>query len=137
MIHDLGNKIKVVNALDATAISTDTTTSGAVIDTQGFGSGAVLVRVAAFTDGSYIINMQEGDAPNLSDAADIPAARISNTAQALTAVDETDKIGFIANKRYVRVQVDSSSTSSGATLLGNCILSDPDLGPVGTHSITA
>lgn len=137
MIHDLANNTKVVNALDATAIGSDTTTSGAVIDTKGFGSAMMIVAVTDYTDGSYIANVQEGDASNLSDAADIPATRIPTTAQALTAVDEQDKIGFIANKRYVRVQVDSSSTTTGATLKAVCVLGNPDSGPVGTHSVSA
>ena len=136
MINDLGNNIKSVNALDATTIATDTDTNGEIIDTQGYEGGAMILRLGAYTDGTYTLKVQEGDEANLSDAADIPAARIVGTASALAAANAHDKLGFIADKRYVRAVVTSASTTSGALNIGQCILGYPNQGAVPTHVVT-
>jgi hypothetical protein len=68
--------IKAISALDAVALSA--TTNGIVIDTQGYESLAFTINVGDFAtfDGTnnLTITVQEGDASNLSDAANIPTA---------------------------------------------------------------
>lgn len=76
MGKNLMQDIKAISALDAVALSA--TTSGLVIDTQGYESLAFTLNVGAFVtfDGTnnLTITVQEGDQANLSDAANIAAA---------------------------------------------------------------
>lgn len=137
MIKDLGNNSKSLNALDASTIATDTDTNGNVVDTQGYEAGVMLLRLGAYTDGTYTLKVQEGDEINGSDMADIPAERIIGTASALAAANNHDKLGFIANKQYVRAVVTSASTTSGALVLAQCVLACPNQGPSADHVVSA
>ena len=94
------------------------------------------LRIGTLTDGTYTLGIEESDASG-SGYADIPAARIVGTAKALNAANEHDKLGFIANKRYVRMTVTSASTTTGADVTGICLLGDPSQCPVDTHDETA
>lgn len=134
MIKDLGNNLGVFNALDSATVATDTTTAGIVIDTKGFQSGAMCLRVSAYTDGTYTLSVTECATSGGSYTA-IPASRIVGTATALNSANEHDKLGFIANQRYVKASIVSASTSSGAVLSASCLLGDPDQGPVATHDV--
>ena len=133
MIKDLKNNLSTLNALDAATIATDTTTNGIAIDTQGYESGVMNLRVGTFSDGTYTLGVEESDASG-SGYTDIPAARIVGTALALAGANEHDSIGFVANKRYVRATILSASTSSGADITASCSLGAPNQGPVATHT---
>lgn len=128
---DLKNNIEVVDAFDA-AISSDTTTSGDIIDTQGYQSATFVLRPFAYTDGTYTPVIQDGDAANLSDAAAVEDTYLLGTeaAAAIDADDEIRTIGYAGKKRYIRLQVASTSTTSGASLIGECILGHPEDAPV-------
>lgn len=133
MIKDLKNNLSVLNALAAATIATDTTTNGIAIDTQGYQSGVMMLRVGTFVDGTYMLGVEESDASG-SGYTDIPAARIVGTALALAGANEHDAIGFVSNKRYVRGTILSASTTSGADITASCALGNPDIAPVAAHT---
>ena len=136
MFADFFNQGISVNALNVTAIASDTDTNGIVIDTEGYEGGVFLARVTARTAGDVTISaIQEGALADGSDMADIPAERIQGTAIALDAANEHDKIGFFANERYVRVVL-TSDNSADLSVLAQCILTDPNHGPVPAHTAT-
>lgn len=58
--YDLVNNIKVVNAINAAAITDDSSESSA-IDTAGFESVTVVAQMAAFTSGAGKIQILEGE----------------------------------------------------------------------------
>jgi hypothetical protein len=134
MRKDLGNCLAIKNALDAATIATDTDTNGNDIDTQGFEGGVMSLRLGAYTDGSYTLKVQESDTSG-SGYTDIPANRLIGTPAALGAANNHDKVGFLANKRWVRIVVTSASTTSGALVLASCVLGFPNQGPVDTHAV--
>lgn len=114
---DLYNSIEQESAFDSAAISTDTTTNGNIIDTQGFDSITFVADASAYTDGTYTLALQEGDASNLSDATSVAAADLlGGAAVAVGAANTPKRLGYKGVKRYVRLQIVSTSTSSGATL---------------------
>lgn len=135
MIKDLYNNVKMENALDATAIGTDTDTNGAVIDTQGFQSGVISLKLVAYTDGAAVGKVQEGDSSDGSDMADIPAARVIGGGASLGAANEVDKIGYVSNKRYVRVVVTTTGTTTGLTASAVSVLADAENSPVDAHVV--
>ena len=110
----------VLNALETQTIATDTTTTGTIIDTAGYDNGIYFaVNVGAYSDGTYTLKIQDGDNSALSDAAVIPAAQLiwpSMPAPAAAIVEGTSlpKQGIFGQKRYVRADIVSTATSSGA-----------------------
>lgn len=119
-MRDLHNNIKAESAFDTAAISSDTTTAGNVIDMQGYGAVEFIIQSGTLTDGTYTPLIQEGSAANLSDASAVADADLLGT-EAAAALDANDddtvtKIGYIGNKRYVRLSVVSASTTSGGTI---------------------
>lgn len=130
-VKDLHNQIDKRIALNVQAISTNTTTDGNIIDTQGFKSVEFLYFTGAYTDGSYSLLITEGDASNLSDGTSTGNSDVlTETTLAITAANTVKKIGYIGTKRYLRFRCVSTSVTSGATLGAICVLSDPDSSPV-------
>jgi hypothetical protein len=128
MKFDTVNGQSVANALNTAAITTNTTTNGVIIDTQGYQGLTFLLNVGARTDGTFAVSLQHGDAANLSDAA-TPAADDVLGAISLNAAQTYGKIGYVGNKRYVRMQVVSTGVTSGATVGGTALLGRPAIAP--------
>lgn len=120
-MRDLHNNIKVESALDVSAISTDTTTAGNIIDMQGYGSVEFVIQSGTLTDGTYTVLIEEGDDSGLSDAAAVADADLLGTEASASFIatedDTVKKVGYIGNKRYVRLSLVSASTSTGGTLV--------------------
>jgi hypothetical protein len=119
-MKDLHNNIKVENALNVSAISSNTTTVGAIIDMQGYGALEFVLRSGTLTDGTYTPLVEEGDAANLSDATAVADVDLLGTEAAaafiLTDDNTVKKVGYIGNKRYIRLSVVSAGTTTGGTM---------------------
>lgn len=129
---DLHSKTKEFVALTSQTISTDTTTYGEIIDILGYESLEFFLLSGTLTDGAYAVTLQQGDDSGLSDAADVPAAESlpDSIAFALTDDDEVKRIGTVGKKRYARLKIVSTGTSSGGVFAGVAVLSNPHHGPV-------
>ena len=133
---DLHNNINKVVALNQTTITTDTTTNGNIIDLQGYGACEFLIMAGTITDGDYLPLIQEGDESNLSDAAAVADADLLGTeagAQFVTNTDDNQvsSIGYVGNKRYVRLNLVSTNTATnGATFTGIALRGYPEDAPV-------
>ena len=119
-IKDIKTRVAVASVLEA-AISSDTTTAGAIIDTADFDLGIMFDLVAsAYTDGSYTLLIEEGDDSGLSDAAVVPAEYLIGALPVVAAATGSGAVvptvGLISNKRYVRTSVVSTSTSTGSSV---------------------
>lgn len=128
---DLKNNLHKVKAFNA-AISTDTTTNGDIVDTKGYRSVTFLFFCQARTDGTYTPQIQDGDDSSLSDAAAVADTYLIGTEAAaqMDAANEVFTIGYSGPKRYVRPQIVSASTSSGATIVCVVLLGSPEDAPV-------
>lgn len=132
---DMYNNVKVLNAFDIQAISTDTTTNGDILDLKGFEACTFVFQTGTVTDGDYTVLIQEGDESNLSDAAAVADTDLIGTEAAASFTADTDdnaisKIGYIGDKRYVRFNVVSTSTSTGATVGAIGVLGHAHIAPV-------
>lgn len=123
----------VINAFEVQTISTDTTTTGAIIDCADYDNGIYFAMVASsYTDGTYTLKIEDGDDSGLSDAADVPAAQlVYGTLPVLSAATAEGaalyKEGVFGTKRYVRVSVVSTSTTTGADIAVFAIV-NPEIG---------
>jgi len=116
-IQDIHSLSEAQIALASQTISTDTDTVGAIIDTKDFEALEFLFASGTITDGAYAVKLQHGDDSGLSDSADVSAAEmLGNADYALTDDDTAKRMGYIGKKRYVRVVITSTGTSSGGTL---------------------
>lgn len=128
-MRELHTSLETVAALTPRTIATDTTTAGSIVDRQGFEAVEFVIAAGTLTDGAYAVLIEEGDAANLSDAAAVADADLIGTeadiAYALTEDNEVHKIGYKGSKRYVRLSIVSTSTSSGGVLGAVALLGRP------------
>ena len=125
--RDLYNNVQAAEAFGA-AVSSDTTTSGPAVDMRGFRSAMFVLHAVLYTDGTYTPNLQDSD--DGSTWADVAGTYLAGSEAAVDADGAVSKVGYVGKKRYARLQVVSTSTSSGATLSGIALLGDADSGPV-------
>jgi len=119
---DLHNNCGVTSALNSQTISTDTTTNGVIIDTQGFRGVEFILQSGTITDGAYTVAMQEGDVSDLSDAATVATDEVLGSITFAATEDNVAKrVGYIGKKRYVRIRVVSTGTSSGGVFSGTAV----------------
>lgn len=125
---DLHHSIDAAVALDTQAITTDTTTVGNIIDMKGKLAIDFVILSGTLTDGTYTAVLEEGDESNLSDAANVPAARLLGTLPVFVAADDNEvrRVGFFKSKRFVRLSLVSTGTSTGGTI-GAVVVINPDL----------
>lgn len=132
-MRDSVNNIHVLNAISPVAARTDNTAIvSTIIDTLGYDSCAFAIAVGTNTDANatFAVTMDHGDASNLSDAASVPAAEISGTLAnaGFTFADDAEsrKVGYLGNKRYVRLTVTPSGNDAGNIFLAAvAILGNP------------
>ena len=116
--QDLYNHMEQASAFDFAVISSDTTTTGNIIDTTGFNSITFLLAASAYTDGAYAMTLTEGDDSGLSDGATVESKFIIGDASTISvgAANTPKRLGYVGKKRYVRLNIVSTATTTGATL---------------------
>jgi len=116
-MRDLHNNIKSSRAISpAAAITGNTTTDSQIIDMQGFESAEFLMQAGVITDGTFAYKIQEGDAANLSDAADVATIDYLGAVGSFVATTDNNaskKIGYRGGKRYLRLRLTQSGATSG------------------------
>ena len=124
--RDLHNNIKAIRAFGAT-ITSNTTTQGTIIDTTGYESLEFVIVSNQLADGNYVPQIQESDDAALTGATTVAAGDLLGTAAAATFVATDDnvakKIGYRGNRRYVRLNLVSTSVTTGGPLAAVAILS--------------
>lgn len=132
---DLHNNIHTVPLIAPIAARTDNTAIvSSIIDTRGYGAVELVLVTGTNTDtnATFTTLVEDGDASNLSDAAAVVDAELLGT-EVLASFDfaddvETRKIGYIGNKRYVRLTVTPAGNDSGNIFIaGVAVLGHPVL----------
>jgi len=112
-------------------ITTDTATTGAIIDTEGFWRALLLMGTGVVTDGDYAFSLAHGDNSALSDGAAVSASDINGSLPSYTADTDDNKdarVELVIRKRYLQLTVTSTNTSSGAYVWGVIVLFKPKHG---------
>ena len=119
-MRDLHNSIKVSPALNPAAISSNTTTNGAIIDLKDFDSIEFLIQSGALADGTYTPSITVGDESDLSDGTAASGTDLLGTVAdatfAATDDNKVKKIGYVGIKRYARLSIASTGVTTGGTL---------------------
>ena len=109
---DLHNLISVTTAIALTAVADGEDVAGVSIDRQGSDGLEFIFQVGAYTDGSVTPLVQESD--DDSTYTDVADADLTNTeASAALSAAGVSSIGYIGDKRYVKV---TAATAAGSTL---------------------
>ena len=133
MERDLHSNVNGLIALAAAAISTNTTTVGEIIDSLGFEALEFFVSMATITDGVYALLLEEGDDAALADAAAVSADETLGvlTGFVLTDDDSVKRVGSIGKKRYQRLSIVSTGTTTGVSIASAlAVLGHPKTAPV-------
>jgi hypothetical protein len=118
--RDLLNHIHTVAAIPPVAARTNNTAiASSIIDTLGYDSLTFVIVLGTNTDtnATFAVTMEHGDNSALSDTA-VPAATDlvgTTTLASFTYADDTEtrKLGYIGNKRYVRMTITPTGNDSG------------------------
>jgi hypothetical protein len=121
MRYDTKSKVLQKVALNSQTISSDTTTNGVKIDTQGFDGCVFLMQTGAVSAGDVTM-LIEDSADNVTFAA-VANDFLSGleSATTLDTANTISRIGYLGKKRYVR---QSAVTANSANLVvsGACLL---------------
>ena len=129
--RDLKNNIKIVNALNIASITTNTTTGGVEVDTQGYESVTYECMTGARTDGTITPLLQESDVSGTYSGSVADEDLIGLEADAaLSALNARSRFGYIGKKRYIKVSLVSTSVTTGLTAGASVILGNPKSAPV-------
>ena len=127
--RDIVNNIHVAPLISpAAADSGNTPVVGAIVDTAGYESVALILNLGALgTDAAtFATTLEHGDDPALADtsapaASDLTAA-LSTMNFTGTADNSTLKIGYIGSRRYLRMTVTPSGNAAAAYISGVAVL---------------
>lgn len=128
------SNLYVINAFNIQTISSDTTTSGVIIDTQGFDSLLFAIQSGTITTGTITPVLEDGDAANLSDAADVADAYLkpleSAAAFAVTDDNIVKRIAYLGTKRYVRLKLVTAGSTANLVVGATAILANAESKPI-------
>lgn len=122
-MRDQKNLLKGAEVFRFQNITTDTTTNGVEVDLKGFHSATFFIQAGTVTDGTYTPVIQESDTSGSYSGSVADADLIgTEAAAAVTTTGEVTKVGYIGSKRYVRLNIASTSTSTGGNVGAIAIL---------------
>lgn len=136
-MRDLMNHVHPVRAISPVAAATDNTAIvSQIIDRKGYDSLTFAILAGANTDANatFAVLVEDGDQSDLSDNAAVDDLQLVGT-EALAGFtfaddNETRKIGYIGDKRYVRLTITPSGNDSGNIFVAAiALLGHPDLQP--------
>lgn len=130
-MRDLHNNIDVKRAISPVSVSDTTAQVSQVIDRAGYESLEFVIAVGsvADADATFTVLVEDGDESDLSDNAAVADANLLGTeTEAAFQFDddnEVRKIGYIGNKRYVRLTITPVGNASAALLSAVAVLGHP------------
>ena len=134
--YDLHNKIAVRRAISPVSVADNTAQVSEIIDRQGF-SGlefAILLGAIADADATFTALVEHGDEADLSDAAAAADVDLLGTETAagfqFDDDNETRKIGYAGNKRFVRLTITPANNASAALIAAAGLLAGAHSAPV-------
>ncbi len=139
---DIHNNLHFVPLITPVAARTDDTAIvSAIIDTKGYESAEFVLVTGANTDvnATFAVLVEDGNNSGLSDNVAVADAQLLGTeaGAAFTFADDGEcrKIGYLGNKRYVRVTVTPSGNDSGNIFIaGVAVLGNARNAPTPTLS---
>lgn len=136
-MRDLMNHVHPARAISPVAAGTDNTAIvSQIIDRKGYDSLTFLILPGANTDANatFAVLVEDGDDSGLSDNAAVDDLQLVGTEAlaAFTFADDNEprKIGYVGDKRYVRLTITPTGNDSGNIFVAAiALLGHPDLQP--------
>lgn len=103
------------------AISTNTTTVGAIIDTQGFARVLFNMLTKIVTDGDYEVQLFHSADSGMSGEVEVLASDINGTIPNWVADTDDNKyvsFEYICRLRYLRIKIVSTNVTTGVDAIG-------------------
>jgi hypothetical protein len=135
-MRDLHNNIAVRRGISPVSVTDNTAQVSQIIDTAGFGALEFVLNIGAVADAdvTFTVLVEDGNAANLSDASAVADSGLLGTEAGASFQFDDDnevrKIGYIGNKRYVRLTVTPVNNASAALIAATAILGHPQNAPV-------
>ncbi len=135
-MRDLYNNIDPRRGFSpAAAVADNTAYVSEIIDMRGFKSLVWLIIIGALVDAdaTFVVLMEHGDDSGLTDAADVDDSQMDPT-EAIVSFDFADddsvrKIGYVGEKRYVRLTITPADNTGDAFIAIMALLGDADRRP--------
>jgi hypothetical protein len=134
-MRDLHNNIHVARAISPVSVADNTAQVSQIIDRQGYESLEFVIATGsvADADATFVVLVEDGENSGLSDAAAVTDANLLGT-ELLAGFqfdddNEVRKIGYIGDKRYVRLTVTPVNNASAALVAAVAVLGHPSYTP--------
>ena len=132
MLRDLANHLDFKRGLSPVAAGTDNTAYvSQILDTKDVVGAVFAILIGANTDAdaTFTVLMEDGDASGLSDHAAVADEFLTGTeAKAGFQFDDDNemrKLGYVGNKRYVRVTITPANNAAGNIFIAGCWVTQP------------
>ena len=135
-MRDLHSNFDVGRIISPVSVSDNTTQVRQIIDRVGFESLEFCIATGSIADvdATFTVLVEHGDVSTLNNAAAVPDdLLISRETAAGFRYDDDDKtrrIGYIGEKRYVRLTITPAGNSSAALITAVAVLGHPIPAPV-------
>lgn len=131
---DLHNNITAERSISPAAAPTaNGTTTGQIIDGDGYDSVEHIAMTGVVTDGTFTGHLYAGDASNMSDEVEVTdAAELIGTVPVFAAADDNvvKRVGYRGNKRYTRLKFVQAGATSGGFIASVAVKGHPKIAPV-------
>jgi|1185.fasta_scaffold321152_1 hypothetical protein len=131
----LYNRVKAIQALNSSSITTNTTTDGTSVgvlqSNKNYRQAMFVATCTARTDGTFTLTPQESPTGSGS-WTDVPAARLHGSG-ALTAANTVAEIGVTPDPNvapFLRLRITSTGVTSGGTVTGCVLLTGARFTPI-------
>ncbi len=135
-MRDLHNNVAVRRAISPVSVADTTAQVSQIIDTTGFESLEFAINIGSVgdADATFTVLVEDGAAANLSDAAAVADDDLLGT-ELLAGFqfdddNEVRKIGYVGNKRYVRLTITPVNNALAALVSAVAVLGHPRNAPV-------
>lgn len=133
---DLYSKIAVRRAISPVSVADNTAAVSQVIDRQGFTALMFAIALGAIADAdtTMAVLVEHADISDMTGAVAVPDAELNGTEAAagfqFDDDNETRKIGYVGNKRYVRLTITPANNASAALIAAVALLGGASDAPV-------
>lgn len=138
--QDLHNEIQCLRALSPVSVADDTAQVSQIIDTAGYEAVEFVILTGSIADANatFTVLVEDSDASDFTGGAAVSDTFLLGTeASAGFQYDDdnqTRKIGYVGDKRYVRLTITPSGNGSAALLAAVAVLSCPRQAPTDTQA---
>jgi len=134
-MKDLASNIDVKRVISPVSVADNTAQVGQIIDRRGFDSVTFLIATGsvADADATFTVLLEESDDSGMSGGNAVADADLIGT-EALAGFqfdddNECRKLGYVGNKRYLRLTITPANNASAALLAAVAVLGHPSLAP--------